>query len=262
MIFPVGPKKMTFQKTVFFLSLLAHLDLSYAGLLEDDEARKAIIDLRQRVEMVRTDLDQSRALIQDETDTRSKSLLDLQRQVELLKSELSTVRGANERLVRDWSDFQRIDKDRQQLLNDRLSKLEPAKISMDGMDFLVSVEERRDFEAALGVFRKGDFANAQNLFAKFIERYSSSGYVTSALFWLGNAQYATRDYKEAIINFKALVAGNAAHLRAPEAMLSIANCQLELRDSKGARKTFSDLIKAYPQSEAALAGKERLASLK
>ena len=51
-------------------------------------------------------------------------------------------------------------------------------------------------------------------------------------------------------------------MRAPEAVLSIANCQIELKDTRAARKTLEDLIKAYPQSEAAVAGKERLARLK
>jgi len=45
-------------------------------------------------------------------------------------------------------------------------------------------------------------------------------------------------------------------------MLAMANTQAELKDTKGARKTIDDLVKAYPRSEAAQAGKERLASLK
>jgi TolA-binding protein len=53
-----------------------------------------------------------------------------------------------------------------------------------------------------------------------------------------------------------------AHLRAPEALLAIANCQIELKETKGARTTLDELIKAYPQSEAATVGKERLAKLK
>jgi len=48
----------------------------------------------------------------------------------------------------------------------------------------------------------------------------------------------------------------------PDAVLSVANCQLELKDSKGARKTLADLVKAYPDSEAAATAKERLATLK
>ena len=52
------------------------------------------------------------------------------------------------------------------------------------------------------------------------------------------------------------------HPRAPEALLAIANCQIELKDSKGARKTLDELVQAYPKSEAAQAGSERLAALK
>ena len=41
-----------------------------------------------------------------------------------------------------------------------------------------------------------------------------------------------------------------------------ANCQVELKDTRAARKTLEDLIKAYPQSEAAVAAKDRLTRLK
>ena len=52
------------------------------------------------------------------------------------------------------------------------------------------------------------------------------------------------------------------HARAPEALLSIANCQIELKDPRAARKTLEDLIRLHPQSEAAQAAKERLAKLR
>ena len=52
------------------------------------------------------------------------------------------------------------------------------------------------------------------------------------------------------------------HPKAPEAVLSIANCQIELKDTRAARRTLEDLGKAYPQSEAAQAAKERLSRLR
>jgi len=70
-----------------------------------------------------------------------------------------------------------------------------------------------------------------------------------------------RSYPEAIINFKALITLASEHLRAPEASLSIANSQLELKDIWAARKTLEDLIKVYPQSEAAAVAKDRLTKL-
>jgi TolA-binding protein len=45
-----------------------------------------------------------------------------------------------------------------------------------------------------------------------LARYPKSGYLPSALFWLGNAQYATRDYKEAVTNFRILLQAAPDHV--------------------------------------------------
>jgi tol-pal system protein YbgF len=133
---------------------------------------------------------------------------------------------------------------------------------VDGREFSAEPAEKRDFESALAVFRKGDFPAAQVSFVDFLNRYGTSGYRPSALFWLGNAQYATKDYKEAQANFRSLVQLAPDHMRVPEALLAIANCQLEIKDPKAARKTLEELVAKYPATEAAAAAKERLARLK
>ncbi len=239
---------------------------AHAGLFDDEEARKAILDLRQRVEAVRLQAvqaaEQGASRASEENADLRRSLLELQNQIETLRAETAKLRGMNEQLARDLSEMQRVQKDVVQGVDSRLRQFEPVKVALDGREFTAEPAEKRDFEAALLVFRKGDFAAAQPLLIDFLKRYAQSGYGPSALFWLGNAQYATRDYKEAMINFRALIAREPEHLRAPEAVLSIANCQIELKDSKGAKKTLDDLIKAYPQSEAAVAAKDRLTRLK
>lgn len=250
------------KSTAVFLVCLWSVGSLHAALFEDDEARKAILDLRQRVEVMRGEADQARRASSSELTGLGKSLLDLQRQIELLKAEIATLRGSNEQVMRELSEVQRQQKDQLQAMQARFSKLEPVRIQLDGVEFLADQAQTRDFDAALAVFRKGEFVNAQSLFSSFVARYPASGYVVPALFWLGNAQYATRNYKEAMENFRVLIAKDPEHVRTPEAVLSVANCQLELKDSKGARKTLTDLVKAYPQSEAAVAAKERLATLK
>lgn len=236
------------------------------ALFNDDEARRAILDLRQRVESMRLESeqrssDQVTRLTEENTQLR-RSLLDLQTQIETMRAEMARMVGQNEQLTRDVAELQRLQKDVISGLDERLRKFEPSMVTVDGREFMAEPAEKRAYEAALGVFRKGDFAEAQNVFADFIKRYPSSGYVPSAFFWLGNAQYATRDYKEAIQNFRNLLTQASDHLRGPEAVLSIANCQVELKDTKAARKTLEDLIKAYPQSEAAAAARQRLPRLK
>lgn len=235
---------------------------AHAGLFDDDEARRAILDLRQRMELSRQDIEKEAQRSSEENAQLRRSLLDLQNQIEAMRSDLAKLQGQNEQLARDMAEMQRRQKDLVQGVDERIRKFEPAKVAVDGTEFLADPAEKRDFEAALAIFRKGEFASAQTAFADFVKRYAQSGYTPSALFWLGNAQYATRDYKGAIQNFRALLAQAPDHMRAPEAVLSIANCQVELKDLKGARKTLEELIKAYPQAEAAAAAKERLARLK
>ncbi len=243
--------------------------LANAAFFEDEEARKAILDLRQRADVLRTEIEQSKSANTAEATERAaetagltKSLLDLQRQIELMRTEIAHLRGLNEQLAKDLTDQQRLQKDNLQLVLERVGRLEPVKVHLDGTEFMAEQAEKKEFDTAIKIFRSGDFSTAQAALVGFVGRYPLSGYASSALFWLGNAQYATRDYKEAIINFRALLTRTPDHQRAPEALLSIANCQLELKDAKSARKTLTDLLAAYPQSEAGAAAKDRLATLK
>ena len=233
-----------------------------AALFEDDEARRAILDLRQRVEQQRAAMADDLRRANDENASLRRSLLDLQNQIEALRGDIARMRGQDESLARDVSELQRRQKDIAQGVDERLRKFEPVQVTVDGREFAVDPAEQREFEAALAAFRKGEFAVAQPAFAEFLRKYPTSGYKPTALFWLGNAQYANRDYRGAIANFRALLQQSPDHPRAPEAVLSIANCQIELKDNVAARRTLDELVKAYPQSEAASAARERLARLR
>jgi len=236
--------------------------LASAALFEDDEARRAILELRQRTEAQRLNAERVAEEQRQEISQLRRSLLELQTQIESLRGEIARLHGQNEQVMRELADVQRRQKDIAQGVDERLRKVEPAKVSVDGREFIADPTESRDFEAALAIFRKGEFPAAQAAFADFIKRYPQSGFRPTALFWLGNAQYANRDYRGAIANFRSLLTASPDHPRAPEAVLSIANCQIELKDNAGARRTLDELVKAYPQSEAAVAAKERLARLR
>jgi len=239
-----------------------------AQLFPDNEARKAILELRANDEQVNKRLAELTAAdkalleqVQQLLPLRG-SLLDLNNQLEALRAELARQRGSNEQLMRDVAELQRRQKDIAQGVDDRIRKLEPQKVTVDGKEFLADSDEKRQYEEAFALIRGGDFAGAATAFANFARRYPVSGYVDSVRFWLGNAQYGKREYKEAIASFRAFIAGAPDHSRVPEALLAVANCQAEMKDSKGARVTLAELIKKFPQTEAAQAGKERLAALK
>lgn len=246
--------------TAATLGLLAFS--AHSALFDDDEARKAILELRQKVDIQQQRNGEELRKANDDNAQLRRSILDLSNQLEALRAEMAKMRGQDEQLARDVAEVQRKQKDISQGVDERLRKFEPSKVTVDGKEFVASPAEIRDFDAALAALRRGEFSPAQTAFLDFINRYPQSGYRPSALFWLGNAQYALRAYREAIINFKSVVAIAPDHVRSPEAALSIANCQVELKDIPAARKTLNDLIKVYPQSEAASVAKDRLTKLK
>ena len=258
-----------------------------AGLFEDDEARRAILELRQKVDQMQqqsAQMQQQNVQMQQQNAEQlsatknenavsieqvnaqltqlRRSLLELSNMIEGLRSELANSRGKSEQLARDLADAQRQQKDIVQGTEDRLKRLEPSKVSVDGLEFMALPAEIREYDSALATMRKGDFAQALPAFSEFVRRYPASGYQPSALFWLGNLNYSQRNYKEALSHYRALVSASPAHLRAPEAMLSIANCQLELKDARASRKTLEELVKDYAESEAASLAKGRLAKMK
>ena len=275
-----------------------------AALFEDEEARRAILDLRQRLENQRQSqlqsseqtlqkaLEQSQKQLevlrkqveldinQSKQDNRQAVLL-LQAQIEALKKDIANLNGEREQLLREITLLQRALKEanvdieeRFQKMNSQLVKQEPpatkeeasksskVNVLVDGFEFLAEPEEKRDFEAAFVLFRKGDFAAAAKEFAQFVKVYSASGYKPSALYWLGSARFANRDFNEAIAQLKGLANDFPNHARTPEAMLTVGNAQLEIKQPKEARKTFNELLKLYPTTEAAAAAKDRLAQIK
>ncbi len=274
------------------LALLAALVTTPShALFSDDEARKAILDLRSRVSaseeatrarladlLNRIDaLSAAQASAQAATQAGQvtqnremaeallalrRSLIDLNGQIEGLRGDIARLRGEQEQLAREVTEVQRRQKDVSQGIDDRLRRLEPVKVSLDGQEFLADPDEKRQFDEALALLRGGDFDRALGAFGAFSRRYPASGYNDAVRFWMGSALYGKREHREAVVAFRAFVNAAPRHPRAPEALLAIANSQAEMKDRPAARRTLDELIKAYPQSEAATAGKERLAGLR
>lgn len=260
--------RLLLRSSVLGVAALAALPAH--AIFGDDDARKAIIELRDKVEANRQASDAANRRLESElmrlteesaAPTR-RSLLELSNQIEALRTELAKLRGQNEQLAREVADLQRQQKDVLVALEERVRTLEPTKVQLDGVEFNATPAEKRDFEAAMAELRKTEFPRASQLYQQFLRRYPESGYAPAAHYWLGNTHYALREYREAIGVYQRLMAMAPTHARVPEAMLAIANCQIELKDVRSAKRSMEDLIKAHPQSEAAATARDRLARLR
>jgi tol-pal system protein YbgF len=224
-----------------------------AALFEDDEARKAILEIRSRL-----------AAMQSEINAKAdkESNFDLNNQNEQLRQEIARLRGQIEVLTNELANTQKRQKDFYVDLDNRVRKLEPQQVTVDGKEALVEQAEQRSYDAALAYFKSGDYRNAGASFYDFTRRYPQSALAPSAQYWLGNTYYAQRDYRNAITAQQVVVKNYADSPKAADALLNIASCYLELKDKVAAKKTLETLVAQYPDSPSAQTAKERLAALK
>ena len=228
--------------------------------------QQRLSDEQQRVADEASETSQALERAAEENARLRLSLLDLSNQIEQLRTDLSRLLGQDERIeqiAREVSEVQRRLKDVSNDVEERFRSMEPAMVSVDGREFLATPAEIRDFDAALAFMRKGEFAQAQSAFTTFVQRHAGSDYQASALFWLGTAQYATRNYNESLVSLRAMLAESPDHVRAPEAMLAVANALMELKEPRPVvRRSLEDLVRTYPKSEAAAVALDRLAMFK
>lgn len=231
--------------------------LASAGIFDDDEARKAILDLRSKVDAVNLRLD-------NKLDTKADkgTALDLANENEQLRAEIAKLRGQVEVLANDIANTQRRQQDFYVDLDNRLRKIEPKRLTVDGKEATVEPNEQRAYDNALSLFKAGDYKNSVTSFSSFLVAYPQSAFAGSAQYWMGNSYYAQRDCKNTIVAMQQLVKVYPDHPKAPDALLNIAGCQTEMKDKNAAKKTLESLIAQYPESEAAHAAKNRMTSVK
>ena len=117
--------------------------------------------------------------------------------------------------------------------------------------------EQRTYDAALDLFKRGDYTGSITAFGNFIRSYPRTPLSSSAQYWVGNAHFARRDFRSAITAQRTLIANYPDSTKVPDAMLNIASAQGELGDMPGARRTLEDLVARYPTSEAAVKARQR-----
>jgi len=263
---------------VLFAASLAALP-ARAALFDDDEARKRIDATNQRLNQIQRTLEERMTAL--ESQLKSQGLAELLNQLEQIKTEVARLRGQIEVLTYEQEQQQKRQRDLYVDLDSRLRKLESAAsppaaapgapspsgslppavppVAAASPAAPAVTAEQRDYDAALDQFKAGKYPAAAAGFAAFAKTYPKSPLAASAQNWLGNAQFAQKDYRGAISSQRQLVAAYPDSAKVPDALLTIASSQFELGDSAASRKTLEDLIKKYPQSEAAAKARQRLA---
>ena len=228
-----------------------------AALFDDDEARRAILELRTKVDNLARDFN---ARLETKSD-KASALEGLNRHEQTLQ-EIARLRGQVEVLANELANIQKNQKDLYTDIDARIKKLEPRQVTIDGQEAAVAPSEQQDYEAALALLQGGDYKGAAGALTEFVRRHPDSAYAANAQYALGTAYYAQRDYKKAIAAQQVVATSYKDSAKAPDAMLNIASNYIELNDKKNARKSLQSLVSKYPDSPAAQTAKSRLTALK
>ena len=273
----VAPSRASLA-AAFLLALACVGAPARAALFDDDEARKRIDALRARVEQLETQLSQRLERI----EAKDAALVDMFRDVEQIKADIARLRGQYEVLAYELEQAQKRQRDLYLDLDSRLRKIEggpgSAPAAADAAPAVAgggaagttaatgaaarpgdAATEQRAYDSALDQFKGGSYPAAIASFQNFVKTYPKSPLAASALYWVGNAQYAQRDFRAAIATQRQLLTTYPDSQKVPDALLNIASAQVELGDAAGARRTLEEIVAKYPTSEAAGKAKQRLA---
>ncbi len=235
--------KQTLSRAFCLSATLVCLGTSHNAwaLFSDDEARKAILDLRKSL---------------------ATTQLELQSQIDKLKTENAALRGKVEELEKQGEDINNSQKTYYQDLDNRLGNFEPRTATIEGVTGTVQPGEKKAYDDALKAFQAGSLKKADEGFSAFAVKYSKSPYLPLALFWGGNSKYANKDYAGAIKQLQSLIKNYPDHPRIPAAMVTLGNAQLESGNKTAAKKTFSEIIAKYPDTESAKDAQQLMAATK
>lgn len=237
---------------------------AFAGLFGDTEARAQIQQLETRLASAEELITKLDAANKQQTSV----LLDLQNLIDTQSAELRKLHGLNEELVHNLQDAEKRQKDFYVDLDGRLRRFEnndtapPDKVSVAKSKSEDTAAESRALEAAYGFYKAERFQDAATAFQDFLVSYPKSVHTANVHYWLGNAYFVLKDYKNSLESFQTLAAKFDTYPKIAEVMFNIADCQELLNDIDAAKLTLKLITTKFPNSDAAAKAKKELTTLK
>ena len=132
-----------------------------------------------------------------------------------------------------------------------------------GQNYLSSIRSDivdRAFRQAVGKSYNGRLLGGgiydfQTYEVDFIAKYPGHPLVANAQYWIGEAYYVQRDYRQALTEFHKVLDTAPGSAKAADALLKIGLAHRSLRDDKRARQSWQRVVREFPRSEAAAKAK-------
>ena len=122
--------------------------------------------------------------------------------------------------------------------------------------------DKIEYERLLALFRDGDLDGARQGFAAFLRDHENSDLSPNARYWLGEAHYGKKDYKQAIDSYDRVELDFPQSEKVPAAILKKGYAYLAMKDKKRASSAFKQVVTLYPRTPEAGKASDKLSQLK
>src|SRR5205807_1917109 len=116
----------------------------------------------------------------------------------------------------------------------------------------------QEYAAALATYRAREHGQAVIDFLDFIAKYPKHPLAGNAQYWIGEAYWAQRDYRQALVEFEKVFEHGPG--KTPDALLKIGLCHLRLTDLPRAQQAWQRVVSEYPKSESATMARSLIAT--
>ena len=108
------------------------------------------------------------------------------------------------------------------------------------------------FKQAKDLLLAGDYANAEQAFAAYVNNYPDSAKTPEARYWQGETLFVREAYTDAAGAYIGAIRGWPQTSWAPDATLKLARSMVALKKTSDACRTLDELAKRYPKAPASV----------
>lgn len=125
-----------------------------------------------------------------------------------------------------------------------------------------SATEQEVYKRAFNLLKDKRYPDSVKAFSAFLTKYPQSVYAGNAQYWLAEANYVSRSYASALVEFKKVIDRYPASSKVPDATLKLGFTHYELKQWDEARRVLSSLRNQHSNTTVARLAGKRLQRMK
>jgi tol-pal system protein YbgF len=162
-----------------------------------------------------------------------------------------------DRIERERRDARLQDLDRS--LKDLKESIDAMRSPVSRLPASVPGGAEKTYASAQAHYQARNFGQAVLEFSDLIQSFPRHPLAENAQYWIAAAYLSQRDFRQALVEFKRVVDQWPGERKTPDALYQIGVCYRNLYEPDRARETWRQVVRRFPQSDAAQLARKAMA---